>query len=845
MSKLSKKNGENIVVAVRVCPVGHGDSVVKIVNDCKLRLEFTDHRRGIDCGFDKVFCSQTSQEEVYSFVRPNIEKVTNGINSTVIAFGQSGSGKTYTMLGKLKDQKQYGVIPRAAKQIFATLMERRQKVGDCTEDNIRTGDNIRVDGKKKVKEFSYLVKCSYMQIYNDKVYDLLCDRKRSKHLGIREREDVQGKVKAMVVGLSAVVVHSMEEVLTLLRRGECNRAIRDTELNAESSRSHAILQMLVECNLKSGEETMTTYGKMNLVDLAGSEKWNVDIKMEDAQQFELRNINQSLSALGNCISALSQPGRTHIPYRDSVLTRLLQDSLGGNTSTIILTTISTTKAACEETLRTLKFADRAKSVMQRVETNQLINGNAELATAKNQIKVLHKRLQEYQSTMRHKGDVHTNDDTIAVEKFQMDILAKQQQIELLAVENKDFQQVIHSKAERIQQLELMVAKFKNLVDNENTSSAKITSDVLEAAPTTYTEIPKITTERRPSIKLQMEEHELMFPKSSEMNALPIQLPSIKKDAINSLREIFGEHDSGDLPSESKFVYSQEKHAPKTNHKALDTARMPRINTIFAANSAVEISVAPSTSGRIEPLNTDNSNSSIKHRSSIQKEVATIKYIPDQLSGTSNSSSQRTVSHRSIGHMSSDKQVPNANNQDSDVKPSKLEDLNLQCTRHQLFSCVLCPQSDPTSKYVNFSSSHQYSEKRTQLATDRCIPHSLTNCILCSNCQNNSVPARPFIKYDIQAPDLPNSASEGPIPCLKHDLIRCSLCRDFTSSLPNASPLLKQSSRAATKLPSVLLAKPKVATKNNNSSEKIRSVQKAKRRMDKLEFRYASQRKSKQ
>uniref|UniRef100_K3X600 Kinesin motor domain-containing protein n=1 Tax=Globisporangium ultimum (strain ATCC 200006 / CBS 805.95 / DAOM BR144) TaxID=431595 RepID=K3X600_GLOUD len=155
--------------------------------------------------------------------------------------------------------------------------------------------------------------------------------------------------------------------------GNRNRTIRATEYNEKSSRSHALLQLSAEVESRGieGATTIIRRAKLNLVDLAGSEKWDTDVAMGNDRCKELTSINQSLSALGNVISALANSKRTHIPYRDSKLTRLLQDSLGGNTRTVVIATISPSETALDETISTLMFADRAKCVMVNVKANEL------------------------------------------------------------------------------------------------------------------------------------------------------------------------------------------------------------------------------------------------------------------------------------------------------------------------------------------------------------------------------------------------------------------------------------------------------------------------------------------
>lgn len=233
-----------------------------------------------------------------------------------------------------------------------------------------------------------IVYCSYMQIYNNEVFDLLQENKQRMKEPLAVRELIKGNSKQIYVsGLSEFRVANLDETLKLLKTGNRNRTIRATEYNEKSSRSHALLQISAEVESRGveGATTIIRRAKLNLVDLAGSEKWATDAVMGAERCKELTAINQSLSALGNVISALTNPKRTHIPYRDSKLTRLLQDSLGGNTRTVVIATISPSETALDETISTLMFADRAKCVMVRVKVNEMVDDAILLARAQREI----------------------------------------------------------------------------------------------------------------------------------------------------------------------------------------------------------------------------------------------------------------------------------------------------------------------------------------------------------------------------------------------------------------------------------------------------------------------------
>lgn len=353
---------ESIEVLVRVRPLTSNerdydlgvDSVVDIKSDTSLGVTNSDGRRSFQCAYDAVFGPESTQTDIYECVRGCTESVLDGINSTIFAYGQTGSGKTFSMYGPPADDgssyrsipknpEMVGVIPRVIKEIFET----------AKKDNVLT----------------MAVYCSFVQIYNEQLFDMLRDASMMQPLTIRE-----DKNEIYVQGLSEYHVKSVHDTMQLLRIAEENRAIRETHMNQFSSRSHSIFQLYVEQKLvaEDGGE-VSLRAKYNLVDLAGSEKWNLGKQMMSEHVAEMNNINLSLTTLGMCISSLAKKSmgkEAHVPYRDSKLTRLLQDSLGGNAKTVLIATISPSRANADESISTLKFADRAKQVMVRAVVNE-------------------------------------------------------------------------------------------------------------------------------------------------------------------------------------------------------------------------------------------------------------------------------------------------------------------------------------------------------------------------------------------------------------------------------------------------------------------------------------------
>ena len=323
--------------------------------------------------FDSVLNTEASQAIAFRHVAPAVESALGGLNSTVFAYGQTGSGKTHTLFGGMlpgeppldsadgaEPSALEGMASRALRHIFARA-----------EAAAAAGLRLAVT-------------CSFLEVYNEHITDLLLPAGSRTAWGggagaadsLSLREDPNwGEVR--VHGLSEVPIHTVGQALALVRRALRGRAVRQTDMNSRSSRSHAVLQLLLEQapggGLAAGSGKKAMRARLNLVDLAGSERVQSGAEgvpdLTHVHKREMGHINKSLSALANCISALAKPNRTHVPYRDSVLTRLLQASLGGNSRTLLIATVSPADKCVDESLSTLRFADRAKHVMLRATVN--------------------------------------------------------------------------------------------------------------------------------------------------------------------------------------------------------------------------------------------------------------------------------------------------------------------------------------------------------------------------------------------------------------------------------------------------------------------------------------------
>uniref|UniRef100_A0A8C6YUW8 Kinesin-like protein n=3 Tax=Nothoprocta TaxID=8806 RepID=A0A8C6YUW8_NOTPE len=285
--------------------------------------------------FDGAYGGEHSTEQIYNEVAyPLVEGVTEGYNGTIFAYGQTGSGKSFTMQGIVDPATQKGIIPRAFEHIF---------------ESVQCAENAK-----------FLVRASYLEIYNEDVRDLLGADTKQK-LELKEHPEKGVYVK----GLSLHTVHSVVQCERIMETGWRNRAVGYTLMNKDSSRSHSIFTINMEIYTvdERGQDHLRA-AKLNLVDLAGSERQSKTGATGERLK-EATKINLSLSALGNVISALVDGRCKHIPYRDSKLTRLLQDSLGGNTKTLMVACLSPADSNYDETLSTLRYANRAKNIKNK------------------------------------------------------------------------------------------------------------------------------------------------------------------------------------------------------------------------------------------------------------------------------------------------------------------------------------------------------------------------------------------------------------------------------------------------------------------------------------------------
>ncbi|RCI02574.1 hypothetical protein CU098_001368 [Rhizopus stolonifer] len=342
-------------VGLRVRPLTHKEQH----SNCTECISFIPNQPQILIGkdhsftYDYVFDAKTEQYSIYdTSVVPLVEKFVDGFNATILAYGQTGSGKTYSMGTALEehiDSEHQGIVPRFIQDLFYRI---EQKKGSTTE---------------------YQVLVSFLELYNEDLLDLLNPQSKKK-CEVQIREDINGNI--YWAGVREEVCQTPEELVKYLVKGSLGRTTGSTDMNSVSSRSHAIFSVILKQKVRQEKEDQVIVSKFHFVDLAGSER----LKRTNASGDRARegiSINAGLLALGNVISALGDESRrsAHVPYRDSKLTRLLQDSLGGNSQTLMMACVSPSDTNFAETLSTLKYANRARNIKNKVAINQEFAGS--------------------------------------------------------------------------------------------------------------------------------------------------------------------------------------------------------------------------------------------------------------------------------------------------------------------------------------------------------------------------------------------------------------------------------------------------------------------------------------
>ncbi|KAK0745793.1 P-loop containing nucleoside triphosphate hydrolase protein [Schizothecium vesticola] len=399
--------------------------------------------------FDRVFSQAADQSMIFDdVVKPMLDEVLTGFNCTIFAYGQTGTGKTYTMSGDMSStfgmlSDEAGIIPRVLNALFKKLDD--EEIENC-------------------------VRCSFIELYNEELRDLLAPDDGPK-LKIYDDNSRKNHLTTVVQGMEERHIITATDGLKWLQEGSVKRQVAATKCNDLSSRSHSVFTITVHAKRKTedGEDYLVT-GKLNLVDLAGSE--NIQRSgAENKRAAEAGLINKSLLTLGRVINALVDRS-AHIPYRESKLTRLLQDSLGGRTKTCIIATVSPAKSNLEETLSTLEYAFRAKDIRNKPQLNALINKKTLLRDFTSEIE----RLKSELIATRQRNGVYLSTESyeeITAQNESRRILTEEQAAKIETLEN--------NLRNKVQELFSLTSSFMGLKKEHEGTRAQLdeTKEVLD------------------------------------------------------------------------------------------------------------------------------------------------------------------------------------------------------------------------------------------------------------------------------------------------------------------------------------------------------------------------------
>ena len=338
---------ENIKVCIRIRPFSFQEQSRNdkkcVENYSSDQFIYTNKNIRKSYTYNLVFNENSSQEDIFFSCSINklLDNAMEGYSITIFAYGQTGSGKTYTIMGRedsinekiLSNEKYSGILPKSVKYIWSSINNKREK---------------------------FYIKSSFLEIYNEQINDLLNPNNNNLQIRWKEKEGF------FVEGLTILICKSPEDIVDIILEGTKNRKKGSHDLNKDSSRSHSILTIYIISEIENMGETYKKYGKISFVDLAGSERLK-ETHSQGGMLKETGNINKSLFVLGKVISSLTDKKNTkqHIPYRDSKLTMLLMDSIGGTSKTLMIACVSPSDAYAEETMSTLNYASRTMNIKNK------------------------------------------------------------------------------------------------------------------------------------------------------------------------------------------------------------------------------------------------------------------------------------------------------------------------------------------------------------------------------------------------------------------------------------------------------------------------------------------------
>ncbi|KAK7896321.1 hypothetical protein WMY93_021646 [Mugilogobius chulae] len=553
--------------------------------------------------YDHVFDMDTQQDSIYTNCTERlIEGCFEGYNATIFAYGQTGSGKTYTMgtgFDVSISEEELGIIPRAVNHLFKGIEQRRQA---ATEQG------------RPVPEFK--INAQFLELYNEEVLDLFDTTRdleiRKQKSNIKIHEDANGGI--YTVGVTTRTVNSAAEMMQCLKLGALSRTTASTQMNVQSSRSHAIftihLCQVRVCspdnndnetdnrlaNNSEIDEFETLTAKFHFVDLAGSERLKRTGATGDRAK-EGISINCGLLALGNVISALGDRSKrsSHVPYRDSKLTRLLQDSLGGNSQTVMIACISPSDRDFMETLNTLKYANRARNIKNKVVVNQ-DRASQQISALRTEIARLQMELMEYKTGKRMVGEdglegmndlVHENSmlqtennnlrlrvkamqETIDAQRARLTQLLSDQANTVLSRAgegNEEIGNMIQNYIKEIEELRAKLLESESMNENlrKNLSRASTRSSLYGAA--------LVAPEKEANEVIEMAKKDLeklkKMEKKKKKSVVKEEIPDNDQDRANEDGEEASDHEDNEDGEEEEFDMAGEESSEDSDSEELD------------------------------------------------------------------------------------------------------------------------------------------------------------------------------------------------------------------------------------------------------------------------------------
>uniref|UniRef100_A0A7N0UKJ5 Kinesin motor domain-containing protein n=1 Tax=Kalanchoe fedtschenkoi TaxID=63787 RepID=A0A7N0UKJ5_KALFE len=540
-----KEKGVNVQVLLRCRPLSDDEArvntpVVISCNESRREVCAVQNiaNKQIDrtFAFDRVFGPTSQQADLYNqAISPIVYEVLEGYNCTIFAYGQTGTGKTYTMEGGARKKNgefptDAGVIPRAVRQIFDIL---------------------------EAASAEYTMKVTFLELYNEEITDLLAFEETTRFVDDKSKKPIalmeDGKGGVLVRGLEEEIVCSANEIYKILEKGSAKRRTAETLLNKQSSRSHSIFSITIHIKEYTIEgEEMIKCGKLNLVDLAGSE--NISRSgARDGRAREAGEINKSLLTLGRVINALVEHSG-HVPYRDSKLTRLLRDSLGGKTKTCIIATVSPSVHCLEETLSTLDYAHRAKNIKNKPEVNQKMMKSALMKDLYTEIS----RLRQEVYAAREKNGIYIPRDRYLQEEAEKKAMAEKIEKMELESESKDK----HSK------------ELQQFYDSEKLLTAEL-SEKLEKTEKKLEETEHVLSDieekyRQANATIKEKEYLISNLLKSEKALMEraFQLHAELKNAASDVSELFAKIERKDKIEDGNIILIQQFQALLSEQLAL-------------------------------------------------------------------------------------------------------------------------------------------------------------------------------------------------------------------------------------------------------------------------------------